>query len=80
MRCGYTHVRATSCFDQTPVTNNAGSMAISDGALLPLSGIVNNTGTIELNSSGNGTTLELIQSGVTLEGGGRSPCPTAPRM
>ena len=35
-------------FDETPVTNNAGTMTIGDGALLPLSGIVNNTGTIAL--------------------------------
>ena len=35
-------------FDQTPVTNNAGTMTIGDGAMLPLSGIVNNTGTIAL--------------------------------
>jgi hypothetical protein len=33
-------------FDQTPVTQNAGSMVISDGAILPLSGMMN-TGTIE---------------------------------
>jgi large repetitive protein len=31
-------------FNQTPVTSNSGDMVISDGALLPLSGIVNNTG------------------------------------
>ena len=58
-------------FDQTPVTNNTGTMTIGDGALLPLSGIVNNTGTIALDSAGSTTTLELIQHGITLEGGGR---------
>ena len=57
-------------FDQTPVTENAGSMAISDGAVLPLSGVVNNTGTIALNSTGDATDLELIQHGITLQGGG----------
>ena len=57
-------------FDQEPVTSNTGSMVISDGALLPLSGIVNNSGTIALNSAGNGTELELIQHGLTLQGGG----------
>ena len=31
-------------FDQTPVTENAGSMVISDGAILPLSGMIDNTG------------------------------------
>jgi hypothetical protein len=58
-------------FDQTPVTENAGRMVISDGAILPLSGIIDNTGTIELNSTGGGTLLQLIQYGVTLEGGGQ---------
>ena len=58
-------------FDQTPVTTNSGLMTIGDGAMLPLSGIVYNTGTIALDSAGNTTTLELIQHGVTLEGGGQ---------
>ena len=58
-------------FDQEPVTNNAGSMVVSDGAMLPLSGIVNNSGTIELDAAGSGTELELIQHGVTLQGGGQ---------
>ena len=58
-------------FDQTPVTKNTGDMVIGDGAILPLSGIVNNTGTIVLNSAGNRTELELIQYGITLQGGGQ---------
>ena len=58
-------------FDQTPVTNNAGTMAIGDGAMLPLSGVINNTGTIALDSAGDATTLELIQNGITLQGGGQ---------
>jgi hypothetical protein len=59
-------------FDQTPVTENAGHMVISDGAILPLSGIIENTGTIELNNStGSGTELELIEHGVTLQGHGQ---------
>jgi hypothetical protein len=58
-------------FDQTPVTENPGGMAIGDGAVLPLSGTVDNTGTIALNSSGNETTLQLIQQGITLQGGGQ---------
>ncbi len=57
-------------FDQEPVTNNAGSMVISDGATLPLSGTINNTGTIALDSTGTATNLELIQHGITLQGGG----------
>ena len=58
-------------FDQTPVTNNAGTMTIGDGAMLPLSGVINNTGTIELNSAGNETDLQLIQHGITLQRGGQ---------
>jgi hypothetical protein len=61
---------ANFAFDQEPVTDNAGSMVISDGAMLPLSGIVNNTGTIALNSNGAVTQLELIRHGITLQGGG----------
>ncbi|MEY9656284.1 Ig-like domain-containing protein [Bradyrhizobium ottawaense] len=57
-------------FDQTPVTENAGHMVISNGAILPLSGIIDNTGTIELNSTGSETDLELIEHGITLQGGG----------
>jgi hypothetical protein len=58
-------------FNQTPVIDNAGSIGIGDGATLPLSGMVNNTGTIALNSTGNETDLQIIQHGVTLQGGGR---------
>ena len=58
-------------FDFAPVTDNTGTMTISDGAFLPLSGLINNTGTIALDSNGNSTVLQLIQSGITLEGGGQ---------
>ena len=58
-------------FDQTPVTNNPGTMSIGDGALLPLSGTVDNSGTIALNSAGSASELELIQHGITLQGGGQ---------
>ncbi|WP_439393019.1 VCBS domain-containing protein [Bradyrhizobium sp. PMVTL-01] len=57
-------------FDQTPVTENPGTMTIGNGALLPLSGDIDNTGTIELNSTGDTTDLQLIQHGITLHGGG----------
>src|SRR5258708_25510012 len=56
-------------FDQTPVTENAGSMTISDGAILPLSGVIHNTGSIALNSTGDETDLQLIEHGITLGGG-----------
>jgi hypothetical protein len=58
-------------FDQTPIVHNDGHMVISDGALMPLSGIIENTGTIELNSTGNETDLELIEHGITLQGHGQ---------
>ena len=58
-------------FNQTPVVMNAGNMVVSDGAELPLSGTVDNTGTIGLNSSGDHTELQIIGDGVTLEGGGQ---------
>jgi large repetitive protein len=57
-------------FDKTPVTENPGSMVISDGAILPLSGTIDNSGHIELNSIGNETDLQLIEHGITLQGGG----------
>ncbi|MBZ9850415.1 Ig-like domain-containing protein, partial [Mesorhizobium sp. CA14] len=58
-------------FDQTPVVNNAGTMTIGDGAMLPLSGTINNTGIISLDSAGSDTLLQLIQHGTTLQGGGQ---------
>ena len=35
-------------FDHTPALSNAGTMTIDDGAVLPMSGIITNTGTIAL--------------------------------
>ena len=61
---------ANFVFDQTPQVANAGDMVIGNGAMLPLSGIVTNTGTISLQSSGSDTLLQLIQYGMTLQGGG----------
>src|SRR5262249_3133525 len=58
-------------FDQTQALINAGTLTISDGALLPLGGIVTNAGTIALDSTGNEAHLELIQNGITLQGGGQ---------
>src|SRR5262249_12311324 len=58
-------------FDQTPVLSNAGTMTIGDGALLPLTGIINNAGTIALDSAGSETHLQLIQYGIALQGGGQ---------
>jgi hypothetical protein len=58
-------------FDQTPVTDVAGTMTVGDGAMLPLGGDINNTGVIELGSTGDGSLLQLIQYGVTLHGNGQ---------
>nr|WP_276540315.1 VCBS domain-containing protein [Bradyrhizobium elkanii] len=57
-------------FDVTPTLENPGQMTIGDGAMLPLSGIINNTGEIDLQGSGDDTLLQLIQTGIKLEGGG----------
>ena len=58
-------------FDHTPALLNTGTLTINDGAMLPLSGIITNTGTIALDSTGNEAHLELIQNGITLQGGGQ---------
>ena len=52
------------------MTYNAGDMVISDGPLLPHSGNVENSASIHLSSAGTETNLEIVQHGVTLEGGG----------
>ncbi|SDF84993.1 VCBS repeat-containing protein, partial [Bradyrhizobium brasilense] len=57
-------------FDVTPTVENPGQMTIGDGAMLPLSGVIHNTGEIDLQASGDDTLLQLIQTGVTLNGGG----------
>jgi hypothetical protein len=58
-------------FDQISTLDNAGALTISDGAFMPLSGTVYNTGSIELNSTGDETDLQLIEHGLTLTGGGQ---------
>ena len=58
-------------FNQTPVVDNAGTMAVSDGAMLPLSGTIDNSGTVALNSGGDETNLEIVGGGLTLQGGGQ---------
>jgi T1SS-143 domain-containing protein len=57
-------------FNEVPVTHNAGTMVISDGAVLPMSGEVDNTGAIQINSTGSETAFEIIRHGLTLLGGG----------
>ena len=57
-------------FNQDPVTNNAANIVIGNGAIMPFSGMLNNTGTVTLDAHGSNTQLEVIQHGLTLQGGG----------
>jgi hypothetical protein len=47
-------------FDVVPTTTNTGTMTIADGAILPLGGTIDNSGTIALGSTGNATELEIL--------------------
>ena len=58
-------------FNQTPTAENSGDMTVSDGAVLPLGGTIDNTGTIALNSTGDQTELQIVGDGVALQGGGQ---------
>ena len=57
-------------FNLDTVMDNANSMVISDNAMLPLAGAVENSGIIELTSIGGQTTLQILAKGLNLEGGG----------
>ncbi|WP_128923037.1 VCBS domain-containing protein [Bradyrhizobium guangxiense] len=61
---------ANFVFDQMPVVNSNGTLTIYDGALLPLTGYVHNSGTIMLRAIGAETDLQLTEYGATLDGGG----------
>ena len=58
-------------FNQKPTIENAGSMVVSDGAVLPLFGTISNTATIALHSTGDQTELQIVGDGVTLQDDGR---------
>ncbi|VVP99103.1 hypothetical protein PS934_02349 [Pseudomonas fluorescens] len=58
-------------FDVDPITNNAGTLTIADGAIMPFGGSIHNSGTIELGSTGSATNLEILFRGATLTGGGQ---------
>jgi hypothetical protein len=58
-------------FNQEPVTTNAATITIGDGAILPLGGTLDNTGVVALNSVGSETDLEVLIRGLTLQGGGQ---------
>ena len=55
--------------DQTGATDNTGAVLVNDGATLPLSGTVDNTGTITLASTGDATNLLITD--LTLQWGGQ---------
>jgi hypothetical protein len=57
-------------FNQAAITQNTWTMQIGDGSHLPLSGTINNTGAIELFSTGDETDLQLIEHGLALTGAG----------
>jgi VCBS repeat-containing protein len=57
-------------FDLSPAWSNAATITVGDGAMLPVAGTVHNSGTISLASEGGSTLLQIIQHGVTLDGGG----------
>jgi len=46
-------------------------MSVGDGAILPIGGTIDNTGTIALNSNGEESDLEVLARGASLTGGGQ---------
>ena len=58
-------------FDRDPLTSNSGTLTITDGAIMPFGGSIDNSGSIELGSAGNETRLEILFRGATLTGGGQ---------
>jgi hypothetical protein len=62
---------ANFVFGEVPELTNDATIEIGDGAMLPLSGLVHNTGTIEMNSDSAWTLLQLIRDGIDLDGGGQ---------
>ena len=58
-------------FDHAVDIRNDARIEIGDGATLPFSGHMHNTGTIALSSAGAEALLQVIQQGLTLTGNGR---------
>jgi hypothetical protein len=58
-------------FNIDPLTVNTGTLTISDGAIMPFGGTIDNSGTIEIGATGSQTNLEVLYPGVTLTGGGK---------
>jgi VCBS repeat-containing protein len=57
-------------FNVEPVSTNTGTLTLSDGAIMPFGGVLNNSGTIELKSAGSETQLEVLVESLKLQGGG----------
>ncbi|MEQ6289382.1 beta strand repeat-containing protein, partial [Vogesella sp. GCM10023246] len=62
---------ANFLFNQVPEIHNAGVMAIADGAILPLGGVMDNSGRIELGAAAGDARLEVLVESLTLQGGGQ---------
>ena len=58
-------------FGLEPVISNTGNLVISDGAVMPFGGTIENSGTIALHSAGASTELLVLFKGTTLMGGGK---------
>jgi len=57
-------------FNVAPTTTNTGTLTISDGAMMPFGGVLDNSGTIALASADSDGRLEVLVDSLTLQGGG----------
>ncbi|TNI61665.1 hypothetical protein CF121_09745, partial [Aeromonas media] len=62
---------ANFVFDLAPEMSNSGTMMLHDGAMLPLGGFLDNSGSVLLDSHGQTTRLEVLVEHLTLRGGGQ---------
>ncbi|NEX76513.1 type I secretion C-terminal target domain-containing protein, partial [Aeromonas rivipollensis] len=62
---------ANFVFDLAPEMSNSGTMMLHDGAMLPLGGFLDNSGSVVLDSHGQTTRLEVLVEHLTLRGGGQ---------
>nr|WP_282101194.1 Ig-like domain-containing protein [Aeromonas genomosp. paramedia] len=62
---------ANFVFDLAPEMSNSGTMMLHDGAMLPLGGFLDNSGSVLLDSHGQATRLEVLVEHLTLRGGGQ---------
>ncbi|MBC9249517.1 hypothetical protein A9179_04410 [Pseudomonas alcaligenes] len=62
---------ANFVFDLEPTLSNSGTLVIHDGAVLPLGGVVDNSGSILLDAGSATSQLEVLVESLTLRGGGQ---------